>query len=624
MHAKPYIYHVNATDAGPRNLVDVLRATVDRGPQRHIFARRTPTGFTDVTAAEFATEVRALAKGFVAAGVHAGDRVGIMSKTRYEWTLVDFALWTAGAVSVPIYETSSPAQVEWILSDSEAVGCIVETRGHSDRVASVRESLPALREVWQIEDGSLAALAETGSGVNDGGADGGGADGGGADGGGVDDGELAARADDLTLDSLATIIYTSGTTGRPKGCLLTHGNFVAECSSAIEFLPELFEPEDASTLLFLPLAHVFGRMIQVAVVMRGVKLAHSDPARLVKDLAATSPTFVLSVPQVFEKIYETARRKAVASGKGRIFELAASTASAYSMALDDGGPGLVLKAKHAVFDRLVYTKLRAAFGGRVEWAVSGGAPLGARMGHFFRGIGITVFEGYGLTETTAAATANNRAGTRIGSVGRVLPRFELRIADDGEILIRGAHVFTGYWRNESATREVLDTDGWFHSGDLGSLDSDGFLTITGRSKEIIVTAGGKNVAPAALEDVLRAHPVVSQSIVVGDRRNYIAALITLDQESVDAWLAEQGRPSQPAAELTDDPQLCAAVQGAVDAANATVSAPEQIRRFAVLPAPWSEESGHLTPTLKLKRHRVLADFSAEVGALYAAKQPTQQ
>ena len=594
---------MNATDVGPRNLVDVLRATVERGPQRHIFARRNAAGFTDVTAATFATEVTALARGLVAAGVQAGDRVGIMSKTRYEWTLVDFALWTAGAVSVPIYETSSAAQIEWILSDAGAVGCVVETRAHTDRVASVRAKLPALREVWQIEDGGLDALAETGTGV--------------------DDGELAGRADALTLDSLATLIYTSGTTGRPKGCMLTHGNFVAECSSAIQMLPELFEREDASTLLFLPLAHVFGRMIQVAVVMRGVKLAHSDPARLIKDLAATSPTFVLSVPQVFEKIYETARRKAVEGGKGRIFELAASTASAYSAALDAGGPGLVLKAKHAVFDRLVYTKLRAAFGGRVEWAVSGGAPLGARMAHFFRGIGITVLEGYGLTETTAAAAANCRAGIRIGSVGRALPRFELRITDVGEICIRGAHVFVGYWRNESATREVLDTDGWFHTGDLGTLDSDGFLTITGRSKEIIVTAGGKNVAPAALEEALRAHPVVSQSMVVGDQRSYIAALVTLDQESVDAWLSEQGRPGQPAAELTDDPTLRAAVQSAVDAANATVSQPEQIRRFTVLPAPWSEESGHLTPTLKLKRHQVLTDFSDEVGALYTPKAPTR-
>ncbi len=580
-----------------RNLVDVLHATVTASPGKALFGRRSSSGFDDVTAQQFGDQVRALAKGFVAAGVAAGDRVGIMSKTRYEWTLVDFALWTAGAVSVPIYETSSPTQVSWILGDAEAVGCVVESRGHATRLTGVRDQLPALREVWQIEDGSLDALAAGGTDVPD--------------------AELETRRQALTPQSLATLIYTSGTTGRPKGCMLTHGSFLAECSSAVEVLPELFEREDASTLLFLPLAHVFGRMIQVAVIMRGVRLAHSDPARLVKDLAAFSPTFVLSVPQVFEKIYETARRKAVADGKGRIFELASTTASRYSTAMDAGGPGLLLRAQHAVFDRLVYSKLRAAFGGRAEWAVSGGAPLGARLGHFFRGIGVTVLEGYGLTETTAAATVNTRAGTRIGTVGRALPRFEVRTAEDGEICVRGGHVFTGYWRDEAATREVLDADGWFRTGDLGSLDADGFLTITGRSKEIIVTAGGKNVAPAALEDVVRASPVVAQAMVVGDQRTYVAALVTLDQESLDAWLAEQGRASAPVAQLTDDPQLRAAVQSAVDAANATVSGPEQIRRFRILASAWTEDSGHLTPTLKLKRSKVMADFAQDVEALYA-------
>lgn len=598
---------VTATTAPPdtsaQNLVDVLRATVEADPQRYIFARRTAAGYEDVAAAAFATEVAALAKGFVAAGIQVGQRVAIMSKTRYEWTLVDFALWTAGVVGVPIYETSSSAQATWILSDSEAVGCVVETPGHAARIEGARSGLPELHHLWVIDKGDLNGLAASGATV--------------------DDDDLARRAAALTRDSLATLIYTSGTTGRPKGCMLTHGNFVTECASAVQMLPELFEPPDASTLLFLPLAHVLGRMIQVAVVMRGVKLAHSDPARLLKDLAATSPTFVLSVPQVFEKIYETARRKAVADGKGRVFDLAAGTASAYSIALDDGGPGLALRARHAVFDRLVYRKLRTAFGGRAEWAVSGGAPLGARLGHFFRGIGITVLEGYGLTETTAAAAVNNRDGNRIGTVGRALPGFELKVADDGEICIRGPHVFTGYWRDDSATREALDADGWFHTGDLGSLDTDGFLTITGRSKEIIVTAGGKNVAPAALEDVLRAHPVVAQVMVVGDQRNYVGALVTLEQESLDAWLSEHGRPSQPAGELTDDPALRAAVQTAVDAANAGVSQPEQVRRFAILPTAWTEESGHLTPTLKLKRTKVLADSAQDVEALYAGRRPTR-
>jgi long-chain acyl-CoA synthetase len=418
---------------------------------------------------------------------------------------------------------------------------------------------------------------------------------------------------------VSTEIYTSGTTGQPKGCVLTHDNFVAECTSAIEMLPELFERDDASTLLFLPLAHVFGRMIEVAMVMQGARLAHSDPARLIKDLDATKPTFVLAVPQVFEKVFESARRKATADGKGKIFGMAAATATAYSEALDAGSPGLVLKAKHALFDRLVYGKLRAALGGRADWAISGGAPLGTRLAHFFRGVGVPVLEGYGLTETTAAAAVNSPTASRIGTVGRALPGFELKTTLDGEVCIRGAHVFTGYWNDEAATKEAVDADGWFHTGDLGRIDDDGFLTITGRSKEIIVTAGGKNVAPAALEDVVRAHPLVAQCMVVGDQRTYVGALVTLDEESLPGWLSESSRAPQPVAELVDDPQVRAAVQSAVDAANATVSSAEQIRRFRILDAAWTEDTGHHTPTMKLKRTKVLADFADEIEALYAPR-----
>jgi long-chain acyl-CoA synthetase len=588
-----------------RTLVDVLHATVRRDPRRPLFARRTTSGFVDVSSSEFLDDVTALARGFVAAGVQAGDRVGIMSKTRYEWTVVDFALWLVAAVSVPIYETSSADQVGWILSDADAVGCVVETSGHAARVEQARadhDGLPSLRHVWQIEPGVLPTLESLRE-----------------DGQAVDADELDRRAAALTPQSLATLIYTSGTTGRPKGCMLTHDNFVAECTSAIAMLPELFERDDASTLLFLPLAHVFGRMIEVAMVMKGARLAHSDPARLLKDLEATAPTFVLAVPQVFEKVFESARRKATADGKGKIFGVAAATAIAYSEALDAGGPGLVLKAKHAVFDKLVYGKLRAALGGRADWAVSGGAPLGARLAHFFRGVGITVLEGYGLTETTAAAAVNNRTGLRIGTVGRALPGFELMTTPSGEVCIRGRHVFTGYWNNEAATAESLDADGWFHTGDLGRIDEDGFLTITGRSKEIIVTAGGKNVAPAALEDVVRSHPLVAQCMVVGDQRNHVAALVTLDDESLPGWLSENKRADQPAAELVDDPGVRAAVQTAVDAANATVSSAEQIRRFRILDAAWTEDTGHLTPTMKLKRSKVLADFADEVEALYAPR-----
>jgi long-chain acyl-CoA synthetase len=591
----------------PPHLPGVLAATVARDPARALFGRREGGTWHDVRAQDFADQVQSLARGFVGSGIGAGARVGIMSKTRYEWTLTDFALWTAGAVPVPIYETSSPDQVAWILADAGAVGVVVESAAHARRLEQVRDRLPDLAHVWQIEDGDLPGLDDVRAAAPATGPD---------DDLGV---ELAARTAALTPDSLATLIYTSGTTGRPKGCMLTHGNFLAECSGALVMLPDLFDRDDASTLLFLPLAHVFGRMIQVAVVMKGCKLSHSDPARLVKDLAVVQPTFVLSVPQVFEKVYETARRKAAADGKGRIFEAAAATAVAWSTAQDDGGPSVVVRAKHALFDRLVYGKLRAALGGRADVAVSGGAPLGARLAHFYRGIGVTVLEGYGLTETTAAAAVNTRARMRVGTVGRALPTFEISTAPDGEVLLRGGHVFTGYWRDPAASAEALDADGWFHTGDLGSLDSDGFLTITGRLKEIIVTAGGKNVAPAALEDVVRSHRLVDQVMVVGDQQAYVGALVTLDQESLDQWLSDAGRPSQPVAELTHDPAVRAAVQEAVDAANATVSGPEQIRRFEVLPVAWTEDSGHLTPTLKLKRAKVLADFAGEVDALYARR-----
>jgi long-chain acyl-CoA synthetase len=590
------------TPPGPIHLVQALHNTLARDPAQVMFGRRRPDGWEDVTAAQFGVEVSDLAKGFIASGIEAGDRVAIMSKTRYEWTLCDFALWSVAAVPVPIYETSSVDQIAWILADAGVVACVVETSTHARRLSVACESLPAVRSVWQLDDGPTSGLGDlVGQGRS------------------VTDAELATRQARLTGADVATLIYTSGTTGRPKGCVITHANFVAECSSALRTLPELFGKEGASTLLFLPLAHVFGRMIQVAVVMGGVKLSHSDPARLVKDLAAVRPTFVLSVPQVFEKIFETARRKAAAAGRGGIFERASATAVAYSQARSAGRAGLVLSLRHQVFDRLVYRKLRAVFGGRVEVAISGGAPLGARLAHFFDGIGIIVLEGYGLTETTAAAAANRVSGRRIGTVGQALDGFEIRIADDGEVLLRGGHVFRGYWNDPDATDACLDDEGWFHTGDLGSLDQDGYLTITGRLKEIIVTAGGKNVAPAALEDVMRAHPLVGQAMVVGDQRTFLAALITLDQESLDLWMDEQGRRHQSAAEVIDDEQVRAAVRTAVDAANTTVSDAEQIRRFDVLPDAWTEASGHLTPTMKLRRAKVLQDFGPAVEALYAPR-----
>jgi long-chain acyl-CoA synthetase len=585
---------------GLSNLAQIVDQNARRTPDKVVLSRRDKDGWQPVTAAEFKQQVHAVARGLLAAGVQPGDRVALMSKTRYEWQLVDFAIWSVGAVTVPVYETSSADQVRWILDDSEAVAAIVESPGHARLLASLGE-LASLRASWAIDgtDSTLDDLVASGADA--------------------DPGEVDRRVAALGSDSLATLIYTSGTTGRPKGCELTHANFIAEVTSAIECLPELFEQEDAATLLFLPLAHVFGRMIGVAVLLAAVRTGHTDVARVSKDLPTFKPTFVLAVPRVFERIYDSAQRKAVAGGKERIFAKAAETAIAYSRALESGRPGLRLSFTRGLFDRLVYGKIKEAFGGQLLWGVSGGAALGPRLGHFFRGIGVTVLEGYGLTETTAATTVNTRAATRIGTVGRPLPRFEVRTSDAGEVLIRGQHVFRGYWRNPEATAAVVDEDGWFHTGDLGVVDSDGYLTITGRSKEILVTSAGKNVSPAPLEDVIRSHVLVSQALVVGDARPSIGALITLDAESMEPWLAEHGRPGTPLADLTEDPALLAELRTAVDAANATVSAAEQITRFRVLPVDLTEQGGHLTPTLKVKRSVVMSEFADEVEALYTRR-----
>jgi long-chain acyl-CoA synthetase len=589
------------------SLAEIIPGHARRTPDRVLVSRRSGAGWEPVTAADLDRQVTSLALGFLAAGIAPDDRVALMAKTRYEWTLVDAALWAVGAVTVPVYETSSAAQLRWILEDSGAVGAVVETRGHALMLDGASAGLPGLRHHWVMDDvegrPTLAALEAAGA----------------EHGGPEDRAELDRRRGALTRDSLATIIYTSGTTGRPKGCSLTHGNFLAEVTSAIEMLPELFEDEDGATLLFLPLAHVFGRMLQIAVLHKGVHVAHSDVARITRDLPTFRPTFVLAVPRVFERVYDGAKRKADAAGRGRVFDLATATAIAYSEALEGRGPGVSLRARRAVFDKLVYGKIRAAFGGRTRWAISGGAALGPRLGHFFRGVGVTVLEGYGLTETTAAATVNTRLETRMGSVGRALPRFEIRTAESGEVLVRGGHVFRGYWHDTSATDAVLDADGWFHTGDLGSLDADGFLTITGRAKEILVTSSGKNVAPGPLEDVLRAHPLVSQAMVVGDGRAAVAALLTVDAEAVADWLSRNQRAAVPVAELVEDPALLAELRTAVTAANATVSSAESIKHYRVLPLDLTEDSGHLTPTLKLKRSVVMTDFAADIEALYARK-----
>ena len=587
-----------AVTVGPSAaLTDAVRENATRSPDAVLFARREGDRWTPVTAEQFATSVRAVAAGLVASGVQAGDRVGLMSKTRYEWTLLDYAVWTAGAVTVPIYETSSAEQVQWNLGDSGAVAVVLETAAHAAQLDGVRDQLPDLAHVWQFDAGAVDELTAAGRQVPD--------------------GELEARRASVTPESLATIIYTSGTTGRPKGCELTHRNLLSVCRAPRAMLPELFDGT-GSTLLFLPLAHVFARFVQVACVESGSKMGHTaDIKNLLPDLGSFSPTFLLSVPRVFEKVYNSARQKAHGDGKGAIFDRAERTAIAWSEALDHGRPGLALRLQHAVFDKLVYGKLRTAMGGKIEYAVSGGAPLGARLGHFFRGIGVTILEGYGLTETSAPSTVNLPTSIKIGTVGRPLPGTTIGIAEDGEILVRGDQVFRGYWHNEAATAEVL-RDGWFTTGDLGRLDEDGFLQITGRKKEILVTAGGKNVAPAVLEDRLRAHPLVSQCMVVGDQKPFIACLITLDAEAVPAWAERHGRPAgTTAADLVEDPELLAELQRAVDDANLAVSKAEAIRKFAVLPQDWTEQGGQITPSLKLKRSVVMAECTADVERLYA-------
>ena len=569
---------------------DVLDLLASR-PEAVVLARRRDGEWHDVTVEQMHLEVTAVAKGLLAAGVRPGDRVALMSKTRYEWTICDYAIWWAGAVTVPIYETSSAEQVRWILEDSGAVAAIAETAEHVERIESVRSGTD-LRHVWAIEVPSSASAAAVGA-----------VDHLTVSGAAVDDADLERARGGLTSTSLATIIYTSGTTGRPKGCCLTHGNFRAELGGALERLPDLFEREGASTLLFLPLAHVFARIIQVGAVRAGARLGHTaDVTDLVEHLGEFQPTFVLAVPRVFEKVFNNASAKAYADGKGKVFDQAVKTAIARSKSLDDGRPRPVLRARHALFDRLVYGKLRQALGGHAEWAISGGAPLGERLAHFYRGIGVTVLEGYGLTETTAALAVNTPTEQRIGTVGRPFPLTEVRVAGDGELQFRGPQVFAGYWGNDEATAEILDPDGWFSTGDLGDVDADGFVRVTGRKKEIIVTAGGKNVAPAVLEDRVRAHPYVSQCLVVGDGKPFVAAMITVDPE---AWTGS-----------LEDPELQAEIQRAVDDANTQVSQAESIRRFVVLEEDWTEDNGYLTPSFKVKRNAVLRDFHDRVEALF--------
>jgi long-chain acyl-CoA synthetase len=582
------------------NLTDDVVRNASEAPDDVVFSRPAKGAgeWEDVTAAEFLAEVSGVAKGLIAAGIEPGDRVGIISRTRYEWTLVDYAIWFAGAVTVPIYESSSEEQIAWILGDSGAKAVVAEDTGHVARITAVRRSLDELHHVWSFGDNAVDVLTRLGADVGD--------------------DELEKRRTTAQPGDLATLIYTSGTTGRPKGCMLTHDNFQTELTVAVAELDRLFEAEGASTLLFLPLAHVFARIIQVGAVKSRARLGHSADIRsLLPQLQSFQPTFILAVPRVFEKVFNTASQNATADGRGRIFDRAADTAIAYSRGLDAGRVPLRVRAQHAAFSRLVYGKLRDALGGRCEYAVSGGAPLGDRLGHFYRGIGLTVLEGYGLTETTAALTVNLPDALKIGTVGRPLPGTSVRVTDDGEIVFKGGQVFSGYWADPEATAEAIDADGWFHTGDVGEVDDEGFVRITGRKKEILVTAGGKNVAPAVLEDRVRAHALVSQCLVVGDGQPFIGALVTIDAEALPAW-AEQHDKTGSVEQLVDDADLRQAVQDAVDEANQAVSKAEAIRRFEILPYDWTEEGGQLTPSLKLKRNVVLRECRDEIAALYDA------
>jgi long-chain acyl-CoA synthetase len=593
----PVIYVVKPAD----NITDDVFEHAENLPDAVGLKRKVNGIWTPVTWRQFAEQVRSIAAGFMAAGIRPGDRVGLMSRTRFEWTVLDYAILTAGGVTVPIYPTSSLEQVEWILGDSGAVAVVVETGDHAEKVTAARGRLPGLAHLWQIDAGRFGGLADIK-----------------ARGAQVTREQVEERRRARGAADLAEIVYTSGTTGRPKGCMLSHGNLVANTRNCMQNdgFQRVFNQQH-STLLFLPLSHSYAQLIQYGAIYSGTVLGLADMADAVAELPAYQPTAVLSVPRLWEKAYNSAKHKAIAEGHGKIFARAEATAIAYSQALDTGRPGLGLWLQHALFDRLVYRKLRAAFGGKVQYAWSAAAPLGTRLGHFFRGCGITILEGYGLTETSPATNSNTPDAQKVGTVGRPIPGCTIRIARDGEVLVKGHMVFQGYWNNEAATKEMIDEDGWLHTGDLGVLDEEGFLAITGRKKDLIITSAGKNVAPAVLEDRLRAHWLVSECLVVGDAKPYIAVLVAGDPETFAQWKADNGKPKTATfADLRDDPGLRAEIQAAIDDANKAVSKAEAIKKFTILDEEFSEAGGQLTPTMKVRRNVVMAQYAAQIAALY--------
>ena len=589
-------------DNPPQHLPGLLHGTAAEFPDRVLISRRQGQSWVDLTSQQFLDHVNSVARGLVAAGVEPEDRVVLMAKTRYEWALLDLAILSTGAIVVPVYETSSANQLAWIMENSRVTWAVTESDALAATARAAADQAGAqLKGVWAMD-------AKTTEGIDQliaGGAE-------------VDQAEIDRRCEGLGRETLATLIYTSGTTGRPKACMMPHRAFIDEVTAAYQGLPELFE-DDSSTLLFLPLAHVFGRMVHFAVIGAGARTGHTDIARVAKDLPVFKPTFVLAVPRVFEKIYESAHLKATKGGKEKIFAAATQTAIDYSKALDAGRVPLVLRAKHKLFTKLVYGKVQAAFGGELTWAISGGAALGERLGHYFRGMGVNIMEGWGLTETSAAATVNRPSMQKIGTVGVPLPGFEARLSDEGEIQVRGGHVFAGYENNPEETANVLAEDGWFSTGDLGEIDDDGFLRIIGRAKDILVTAAGKNVAPGPLEDILRSHRLVSEAMVVGDGRPTVMALITLDEEQLPEWLKQHHREVVPASELTEDEQVRAAIQKVVDKANASVSKAEAIKKFTILSRDFTLEDEEITNSLKVRRHIVTEHFKDEIDAMYGTR-----
>ncbi|MEE1753973.1 AMP-dependent synthetase/ligase [Streptomyces sp. SP18CS02] len=589
-------------------LADAVFDHASDDPHRVALGRKDADGrWGDVTSGRFRDEVLALAKGLLANGVRFGDRVAIMSRTRYEWTLFDFALWTVGAQPVPVYPTSSADQVYWMLHDAEVTACVVEHEDHAMTIGSVVDRLPQLKRLWQLDSGAVDELMR--------------------DGAPIDEEVVQRHRRAVTPESVATVIYTSGTTGRPKGCVLTHANFMFEADTLVGRWEEVFHSkpgDEASTLLFLPLAHVFGRMVEIAAIRKRVKLGHQPvltAGALLPDLMAFRPTFMLAVPYIFEKVFNAARRRAETEGRGGPFDKAVEVAVRYAEALEHRafglgpGPSAALRVQHQFFEKVVYGKVREALGGRMRHAMSGGSAMDRRLGLFFAGAGVQIFEGYGLTECAAAATANPPERTKYGTVGQPIPGTTVHIAEDGEVMLSGAHLFSGYLNDPVATKAVLN-NGLLATGDLGALDEDGYLTITGRKKEILVTSGGKSVSPAGLEERVRAHPLVAQCIVVGNDRPYIAALVTVDQEAVEHWLAMQGRMPLPPAALVRDPSLETEIRRAVVAANTRVSQAESIRTFRILAHPFTEDHGLLTPSLKLKRKAIESAYAVEVDALY--------